>query len=330
MNSLNDTAKLYQLFGGQAGDYQELRRSEQAKSAKQRWPLLAWLDLSALHVSEPPQVQVGENAKPVANLRPAEQAPTPTSPAFKPSLNSPAFKAPITPAPVQAAPAKPQPAWLSPPKPAAAQRPAPPVGATFAQQIKPAKLQLNPSPNPTSAPATAPAPVHAPVHAPMHAPTHAPISARAPAPSPAPAPVAVPAQATQAPLKSPAPKAAPASPSSIGTAPYLQQLMSTPTRLQALGAAASQPTSSIPPVPPVPAVSPVSAVPPATAINAEAPVVANTRASAATLPAADRAISGGASQGLQDIFSRLAQPAGSPPTPAAPLGSLWSNLTSRL
>ena len=31
---LNDTAKLYQLFGGQAGDYQELRRSEQAKSAK--------------------------------------------------------------------------------------------------------------------------------------------------------------------------------------------------------------------------------------------------------------------------------------------------------
>ena len=267
MNPLNDTAKLYQLFGGQAGDYQELRRTEQAQTAKQRWPLLAWLDLSALNVSEPPQVQVGENAKPVSRLRGAEHATTPTPPAFKPSLSSPAFQAPLKPAPVQASVAQPQPAWLSTPPP------------------------------PAVTPVARPAP-----------------AARAPR-SPA-----TPAPATSA-------------------APYLQPLMSTPARLQALGAAAAQATSPVPPIPQAPPVPPVKSAPPrpaqASVVVAKAASAGNApnvphKTAPAAAPIAGRAVSHGASQGLQDIFFRLAQPAGSPNTPAAATGSLWSNLSSRL
>jgi hypothetical protein len=86
--NLNDTTKLYQLFGGQASDYQELRRSDQAKTAKQRWPLLAWLDLSALHVSEAPKVQVGETPETNSVTRPAPSTHVPSAP-----MNAP-FKAP--------------------------------------------------------------------------------------------------------------------------------------------------------------------------------------------------------------------------------------------
>ena len=98
MNILNDTAKLYQLFGGQAGDYQELRRSDQAKLAKQRWPLLAWLDLSALHVSEAPKVQLGETPLATAAARPvSHNAPlsTPVGPQFTSAPNSP-MRAPLS------------------------------------------------------------------------------------------------------------------------------------------------------------------------------------------------------------------------------------------
>lgn len=89
--NLNDTTKLYQLFGGQASDYQELRRSDQAKTAKQRWPLLAWLDLSALHVSEAPKVQVGETPETNSVTRPAPSTHVPSAP-----MNAP-FKAPMAP-----------------------------------------------------------------------------------------------------------------------------------------------------------------------------------------------------------------------------------------
>lgn len=107
MNDLNDTAKLYQLFGGQASDYQELRREHQANTAKQRWPLLAWLDLSALHVSEPPKVQLGETPSAAAKQRfQSPMAPAAAvGKAFAAPLTSPAPALALALAPTAATPA---------------------------------------------------------------------------------------------------------------------------------------------------------------------------------------------------------------------------------
>ena len=82
----NDTAKLYQFFGGQASDYQELRSSNEAQAGKERWPLLSWLDVSEGPVPDAPKVQVGEGiSKPVAPSAPVApvvpaQAPAPAAP----------------------------------------------------------------------------------------------------------------------------------------------------------------------------------------------------------------------------------------------------------
>lgn len=163
----NDTAKLYQLFGGQAGDYQELRRSDQAKLAKQRWPLLAWLDLSALHVSEAPKVQLGETplaSAPSAPLNTSLNAPLSTS------LSAP-IKAPMMPVAASLSPAaramagKPvaptQPAWLpaSPAVPVAqAVPPSAPVDSRQKPPIAGVGTAINTSTiSPaTTSPATAP------------------------------------------------------------------------------------------------------------------------------------------------------------------------------
>ena len=274
MNSLNDTAKLYQLFGGQAGDYQELRRSDQAKLAKQRWPLLAWLDLSALHVSEAPKVQLGETPHASAAARPApNNAPlsTPLSPQFtnppsshvnaplSTSLSAPLstpLKVPMTPMAPSLSPAaramasKPvastQPAWLpaSPPVPAAQ---AVPSSAPVHTTLKPPAASVSPAINPT---------------------------------------------ATNLATTSPA------------TAPYLQQLLDPPARLQALGTAPQ-------------VVTPVASAPVTQAPSTVAAANAEKTADAGN-------------NTLRDIFSRIAQPAPSPTNPTQPAGSLWSNLTSRL
>jgi hypothetical protein len=247
---LNDTAKLYQLFGGQAGDYQELRRSEQAKSAKQRWPLLAWLDLSALHVSDAPKVQVGESSSPAAaRTAPAMAAPTMATPL------STAFQAPAQAHHVST----PKPAWMPLVKPA-------PVQAPTAQPVMP-----------VAAPPT-PATLH-----------RASLPAQQPLSQPAQQPASQPAATFTQQIKKSA------------AAPYLQQLLGNPARLQALGGAPAQPV---------------------------APVTANTSVNVSAT-AAPQAIAP-TQQGLQDIFSRLAQPAASSTPAAEPTGSLWSNLTSRL
>ena len=270
MNSLNDTAKLYQLFGGQAGDYQELRRSDQAKLAKQRWPLLAWLDLSALHVSEAPKVQLGETPHASAAARPApNNAPlsTPLSPQFTNAPSSPVnaplstpMKAPMTPMAPSLSPAaramagKPvaptQPAWLpaSPPVPAA--------------QAVPSSAPVNTTLKPPAAPA--------------------------------------------GPAITPPPSTSPA------TAPYLQQLLDPPARLQALGTA-PQVVAAVASTP----VTPVASAPVAPAASSVAAANAEKTADAGN-------------NTLRDIFSRIAQPAPSPTNPTQPAGSLWSNLTSRL
>jgi hypothetical protein len=46
MNPSRDIQKLFDHFGGDAGDYQEIGRENEARNARTRWPLLATLDLS--------------------------------------------------------------------------------------------------------------------------------------------------------------------------------------------------------------------------------------------------------------------------------------------
>lgn len=46
MNPSRDIEKLFDKFGGDAGNYQEIGRENEAIHARTRWPLLATLDLS--------------------------------------------------------------------------------------------------------------------------------------------------------------------------------------------------------------------------------------------------------------------------------------------
>jgi hypothetical protein len=46
MNPSRDIEKLFDQFGGNAGDYQEIGRETEARTARTRWPLLATLDFS--------------------------------------------------------------------------------------------------------------------------------------------------------------------------------------------------------------------------------------------------------------------------------------------
>jgi hypothetical protein len=46
MNPSRDIEKLFDQFGGDAGNYQEIGRENEATNARTRWPLLATLDLS--------------------------------------------------------------------------------------------------------------------------------------------------------------------------------------------------------------------------------------------------------------------------------------------
>lgn len=48
MNPSRDIQKLFDHFGGDAGDYQEIGRENEARIARTRWPLLATLDFSQL------------------------------------------------------------------------------------------------------------------------------------------------------------------------------------------------------------------------------------------------------------------------------------------
>lgn len=276
MNSLNDTAKLYQLFGGQAGDYQELRRSDQAKLAKQRWPLLAWLDLSALHVSEAPKVQLGETPLASSATRPAtNNAPlsTPLSTQFTSAPSSP----------------------LNPPS-------STPLSAPLSTSLS----------VPMKAPTTPMAPNLSPAARAMAGKPVAPTQ-----PAWLPASPAVPlSTSVNTTLKSPAAPAGPAitppTSTSPATAPYLQQLLEPPARLQTLGTA-PQVVAAVASTP----VTPVASEPVAPAPSTVA------------APNAEKTADAG-NNTLRDIFSRIAQPTPSPTNPTQPAGSLWSNLTSRL
>jgi hypothetical protein len=52
MNTSRDIEKLFDHFGGNAGDYQEIGRENEARSARTRWPLLATLDFAQPTIPE--------------------------------------------------------------------------------------------------------------------------------------------------------------------------------------------------------------------------------------------------------------------------------------
>ncbi|WP_050455516.1 cellulose biosynthesis protein BcsP [Candidatus Burkholderia verschuerenii] len=52
MNTSRDIEKLFDHFGGNADDYQEIGRENEAKTARTRWPLLATLDFAQPAIPE--------------------------------------------------------------------------------------------------------------------------------------------------------------------------------------------------------------------------------------------------------------------------------------
>jgi hypothetical protein len=80
MNTSRDIEKLFDHFGGNAGDYQEIGRENEAKSARTRWPLLATLDFAQPAIPEiAPRRDIQKSAINAAGSEPdAEAAGRPT------------------------------------------------------------------------------------------------------------------------------------------------------------------------------------------------------------------------------------------------------------
>ncbi|WP_250435644.1 cellulose biosynthesis protein BcsP [Caballeronia sp. ATUFL_F2_KS9A] len=77
MNTSRDIEKLFDHFGGNAGDYQEIGREKEATTARTRWPLLATLDFAQPAIPEiAPRHDVQPNA---ARARPDEAAAPPAA-----------------------------------------------------------------------------------------------------------------------------------------------------------------------------------------------------------------------------------------------------------
>jgi len=302
VSDINDTAKLYQLFGGQASDYQELRRELQAQTAKQRWPLLAWLDLSALHVSEPPKVQLGETPSAAANQR-VQRPMTPATAAGKPFVAPVASPAPM---PAQTAAATPQHTsaiGISPMGAALQAKAKTLAGAIdfkrmFSGQTAQPVASVAPAPAPVPVPVPASASMPVPANLPMAAPVASPLSsASASAATPAPAVVVIPAAAPAKPQAFAAFQAPQTDPTQ-DVAPFLKNLLKQEDPAMAAAAAAMSGFSGM-------AGTPQQAAP----VEAAAP-----------------------SPVLRDIFARIAQPAQSQPAPAPQgmPGNIWANLSSKL
>jgi hypothetical protein len=80
MNTSRDIEKLFDHFGGNAGDYQEIGRENEAKTARTRWPLLATLDFAQPAIPEiAPRRDVQLNAaRPRPDAASGEPAEKPT------------------------------------------------------------------------------------------------------------------------------------------------------------------------------------------------------------------------------------------------------------
>lgn len=207
MTKSEDIVNLFQQFGGQVDDYQELSRQQSAAQAKKRWPLLSALEVGQTTAIAAPGVVEAE--APVTSgpieFRPAPVAPpvpvlTPSgqhlcaaelalstsapAPAFTPAPAAPPVAAPA-PAPVQAAfePAPAVAAVTAMPKPTPA---APvPTQATVptASPTLAAAWALPAVATPAHAAESSPPAVPAPV-APVASPPPAPVAAQAPRPAP--------------------------------------------------------------------------------------------------------------------------------------------------
>ncbi|MDR5754247.1 MULTISPECIES: cellulose biosynthesis protein BcsP [unclassified Caballeronia] len=80
MNTSRDIEKLFEHFGGNAGDYQEIGKENEARSARTRWPLLATLDFAQPPIPEVAQrrdVQL-PTARGARGEAAADASPTPT------------------------------------------------------------------------------------------------------------------------------------------------------------------------------------------------------------------------------------------------------------
>ena len=203
MTKSEDIVNLFQQFGGQVDDYQELSRQQSAAQAKKRWPLLSALELGQATAATAPGVAAAEapvTAGPI-ECRPAPIAPPVQVLAPSGQHLSSAELALGTPAPVPA----PAPAPVAAAVPA---QPPTPALATFAPA--PAAAAVAAVPTPTPAPAAPPS-VQAPT--PMHWP--APTATEAAA-SPA-------VSAAWAPAVPAAPVRAPEPPLQAGLAPVFSQ-----------------------------------------------------------------------------------------------------------
>jgi hypothetical protein len=80
MNTSRDIEKLFDHFGGNAGEYQEIGRENEARSARTRWPLLATLDFAQPAIPEiaPRREAQLNTARPVSTDTPAGNADKPT------------------------------------------------------------------------------------------------------------------------------------------------------------------------------------------------------------------------------------------------------------
>jgi hypothetical protein len=88
MNTSRDIEKLFDHFGGNASDYQEIGRENEAKSARTRWPLLATLDFAQPTIPEiAPRRAVPPNALRATASKSA--AASPASPASSVSADRP-------------------------------------------------------------------------------------------------------------------------------------------------------------------------------------------------------------------------------------------------
>ncbi|MDR5739337.1 MULTISPECIES: cellulose biosynthesis protein BcsP [unclassified Caballeronia] len=73
MNTSRDIEKLFDHFGGNAGEYQEIGRENEARSARTRWPLLATLDFAQPAI---PEIAARRESRAQPDAAPAS-APTP-------------------------------------------------------------------------------------------------------------------------------------------------------------------------------------------------------------------------------------------------------------
>ena len=240
MTKSEDIVNLFQQFGGQVNDYQELSRQQSAQQAKKRWPLLSALELGQANAAQAPTVAAAESPVTTGPIefRPAPIAPPAPVLATSGQHLSQAELAGGAPAPVPAPATVPAPAPAPAPIPVAAPAPAPISAVTPALAVTapPAVWQAAP---------VAPAPA-APILA-------TPRPAATPTPTPTPAAVAAPAAwaaPTRAPIAAPSPLAATSPLASLGHAVPATPVAPAPaTELQGIFARLAGRTEAPPPPP---------------------------------------------------------------------------------